>query len=194
MPRCPLFGRSWGISGRRPDNPFRVTIDPLRTCLVALNGRIIDSRPTPPLGTNANRTRFKGMNVSSKWTGKPFRAGGVYSPALGYSNAGGRPRWAQPPVNRRASELERPQCNCPCAGAVSLSGYSMRWKSASQVMSPARQPMSSRTRRPTRTARRWITIRPAATSTRIRAWSGCRNLRGEVCFGAIQASATAHSQ
>jgi hypothetical protein len=68
----------------------------------------------------------------------------------------------------RASELERPQCNYPCAGAVS-------------------------TRRPTRTARRWITIRPAATSTRIRAWSGCRNLRGEVCFGAIQASVTALS-
>src|ERR1700687_1692760 len=35
--------------------------------LVALNGRIIDSRPTLSLGTNANRTRFKGMNVSSKW-------------------------------------------------------------------------------------------------------------------------------
>jgi len=26
-----------------------------------------------------------------------------------------------PPVPRRASELERPQRNCPCAGAVSLS-------------------------------------------------------------------------
>src|SRR6202171_3027489 len=35
--------------------------------LVALNGTIIDSRPTRPLGTNANQTRFKGMNVSSKW-------------------------------------------------------------------------------------------------------------------------------
>ena len=39
-------------------------------------------------------------------------------------------------------------------------------------MSPAQEPTSSRTRRRTRTARRWITIRPAATSTRIRAWSG----------------------
>ena len=37
--------------------------------LVALNGTIIDSRPTRPLGTNANQTRFKGMNVSSKWPG-----------------------------------------------------------------------------------------------------------------------------
>jgi len=37
--------------------------------LVALKGRIIDSRPTQPLGTNANQARFKGMNVSSKWPG-----------------------------------------------------------------------------------------------------------------------------
>jgi len=43
--------------------------DPLRTCLVALKGRIIDSRPTQPVGTNANQARFKGMNVSSKWPG-----------------------------------------------------------------------------------------------------------------------------
>jgi hypothetical protein len=47
-----------------------------------------------------------------------FRPGGLYLPALGYSNAGGRPRWAQPhpPVTRRVSELERPQCNCPVLG------------------------------------------------------------------------------
>src|SRR6202521_6262842 len=37
--------------------------------LVALKGRIIDSRPTQPLGTNASQARFKGMNVSSKWPG-----------------------------------------------------------------------------------------------------------------------------
>jgi len=37
--------------------------------LVALNGRIIDSRTTLPVGTNENQTRFKGMNVSSKWPG-----------------------------------------------------------------------------------------------------------------------------
>src|ERR1700730_3767148 len=43
--------------------------DPLRTCLVALKGRIRDSRPTQPLGTNANQPGFKGMNVSSKWPG-----------------------------------------------------------------------------------------------------------------------------
>jgi hypothetical protein len=45
-----------------------------------------------------------------------FRAGGLYLPALGCSNAGGRPRWAHPPVTRRVSELERPQCNCPALG------------------------------------------------------------------------------
>ena len=45
-----------------------------------------------------------------------FGAGGLYLPALGYSNAGGRPRWAHPPVTRRVSELERPQCNCPVLG------------------------------------------------------------------------------
>src|ERR1700737_2241171 len=43
--------------------------DPLRTWLVALKGRIIDSRPTQPVGTNTNQARFKGMNVSSKWPG-----------------------------------------------------------------------------------------------------------------------------
>jgi hypothetical protein len=46
-----------------------------------------------------------------------FSAGGFYSPALGYSNAGGPP-WAQPPVTRRVSELERPQCNCPALGPL----------------------------------------------------------------------------
>src|SRR5260370_15494155 len=45
-----------------------------------------------------------------------FGAGGLYLPALGYSNAGGRPRWVHPPATRRVSELERPQCNCPVLG------------------------------------------------------------------------------
>src|SRR5260221_7603624 len=43
-----------------------------------------------------------------------LRGGGLHYPALGYSNAGGRPRWAPPPVPRRASGLGRPQRNCPC--------------------------------------------------------------------------------
>ena len=49
-----------------------------------------------------------------------FRAGGLYLPALGYSNAGGRPRWAHPPVTCRVSEIRAASAQPPRAGAVSL--------------------------------------------------------------------------
>src|ERR1700730_12910303 len=69
--------------------------DPLRTCLGALKGRIIDSRPTQPVGTNANQARFKGMNVSSKWPGN-------------------RLLLALPPRNLKLliPELDRSRCQC----------------------------------------------------------------------------------
>src|SRR6266849_102696 len=49
-----------------------------------------------------------------------FRAGGLYSPALGFSNAGGGTDRFTPQVTCRASELERPQCNCPVLGPFLL--------------------------------------------------------------------------
>lgn len=51
---------------------------------------------------------------------EPFPRGRLVFTRTGIFQCWGRPRWAHPPVTHRVSELERPQCNCPCAGAVSL--------------------------------------------------------------------------
>jgi hypothetical protein len=79
---------------------------------------IINEKTLADFARVVEQTRILEREPLAAWNF--FRAGGLYLPALGYSNAGGRPRWAHPPVTRRVSELERPQCNCPALGPFSL--------------------------------------------------------------------------
>ena len=109
-----LLGTGWRLANYR-GVPIPAARHPVWTCtwLCAASAH-------PRLGPFLLATRrFKNRPL----LGNGLRAGELYRPALGYSKAGGRPRWARSPCipTRRVSELERPQ-PAP-AGAVSFGHF-----------------------------------------------------------------------